>query len=47
MLDHYHNNEHITTQKFTRLTAQNFAAKLKQVSLANKADIDDLVKNRF
>ena len=42
--DHDHSNKYITTQKFNRLTADNFAAGLKQANLASKNDIADFVK---
>ena len=48
--DHNH-DEYITTPEFNKLTAENFAAILKQVNLAsksdfvNKTDFDNQVKN--
>ena len=48
--DHNH-HEYITTPEFNKLTAENFAAILKQVNLAsksdfvNKTDFDNQVKN--
>ena len=36
-----HGNKYITTQEFNRLTAENFAARLKQANLATKAEIAD------
>ena len=33
--DHDHNNKYITTQEFSKLTARNFASRLKQANLAN------------
>ena len=41
--DHDH-DEYITTQVFNKLTAESFAARLKQANLATKSDIDDLVE---
>ena len=41
---HDHNNKYITTQKFNRLIAGNFDARLKQENLPTKADIDDFVE---
>ena len=35
ILDHDHNNKYITTQEFNRLTAENFAARLKKSKLSN------------
>ena len=35
-LNHDHGNKYITTQEFNRLTAENFAARLKQANLATK-----------
>ena len=35
------NPEYITTQEFNKLTAENFAARLKQVDLVNKTDFDN------
>ena len=28
--DHYHSNKYVTTEEFNKLTAENFAARLKQ-----------------
>ena len=43
IFDHnYH--KYITTGKFNKLMADNFAARLKQASLATKTDIDDFVE---
>ena len=48
IFDHDHNNKYITTQKFNRLIAGNFAARLKQENLPTIADIDDFVeKTKF
>ena len=41
--DQDHSNKYITTQKFNKLTSENFAAKLKQVNLASKSDIAKFV----
>ena len=46
VLGHDH-SKFITTQKFTKLTADIFAARLAQAKLATKDDIADLVKDRF
>ena len=35
------NSKYITTQEFTNLIAENFAARLKQASLVNKIDFDN------
>ena len=40
----YNHDKYITTQEFNKLTADNFAARLKQANLATKSDIDDIVK---
>ena len=37
---------YITTQEFTKLTSENFAARLKQVNLATKNQIADFVKQK-
>ena len=42
--DHYHSNKYITTQRFNKLTVENFEARLAQAKLATKADIADFVK---
>ena len=34
------NVKYITTQEFKNLMAENFAARLKEVNLVNKADLD-------
>ena len=36
---------HITTPEFNKLTAEYFAARLKQVNLASKSDIANFLKN--
>ena len=41
--DHHH-DKYITTPEFNKLTAENFAARLKQINLATKSDIDNFVK---
>ena len=46
ILDHDHNNKYITSQEFNRLTAENFAARLKKANLANKADTGDFVEKK-
>ena len=38
---------YITTQEFNKLTADNFAARLKQANVANKYDIADFAKNTY
>ena len=38
-------NKYITTPKFNKLTAENFAARLKQANLVTKTDFDDELKN--
>ena len=35
------NSKYITTQEFNKLTAENFAARLKQADLVNKIDFDN------
>ena len=42
--DHDHSNKYITTPEFNKLTAENFAARLKQTNLASKSDIVNFVK---
>ena len=42
--DHDDNNNDIITQEFNILIAGNFAAKLKQASLATKTDIDNFAE---
>ena len=44
LTDHNHNN-YITTPEFNKLTAENFAARLKEVNLVRKKDFDDKLKN--
>ena len=34
--DHDHSNKYITTLEFNRLTAENFAARLKEANLASQ-----------
>ena len=54
IIDHDDSNKYITTLGFNKLTAENFAATLKQANLAsksgiadfiNKADFDNKLKN--
>ena len=42
--DHCHSNKYITTQRFNKLTVENFEARLAQAKLRTKADIADFVK---
>ena len=42
--DHNH-DKHITTPEFNKLTAENFAARLKQANLVTKTDFDDKLKS--
>ena len=44
LTDHNHDN-HITTPEFNKLTAENFAARLKLANLVRKTDFDDKLKN--
>ena len=44
--DHDH-GIYITTQELNKLTADNFAARLKQANLASKNDIANFVKKDF
>ena len=39
------NSKHNTTQEFNKLTAENFAAKLKQADLMNKTDFGKKLTN--
>ena len=41
--DHNH-HKHITTQKFNKLTTENFTARLKQPKLASKINISNFLK---
>ena len=41
--DHDH-DKYITTQKFNKLSSENFTARLKQANLANRNDIANFVK---
>ena len=43
----YNHDKYITTQEFNKLTADNFAARLKQANLATKSDIDIVKKTNF
>ena len=45
--DHDHSNKYITTPEFNKLTAENFAAELKQVNVASKCDIFNLVNKTY
>ena len=40
MLDHKH-DKYITTEEFNKLTADNFAARIKEAKLVTKTDIAD------
>ena len=42
-LDH---DRYITNQEFNNLTAEHFAARLKETNLASKNDIDDFLKKK-
>ena len=42
--DHDHSNMYITTQKFNKLTVDNFADRLKQAISGSKSDVADFVK---
>ena len=42
--DYDQSNKHITTPEFNKLTAEKFAARLKQAKLARKSDIAYFVK---
>ena len=42
-LDH---DRYITNQEFNKLTAEHFAARLKQTNFASKNDIDDFLKKK-
>ena len=44
LTDHNH-DEYITTPKLNKLTAENFAARLKQANLVTKTDFDDKLKS--
>ena len=39
--DHDHNNKYITTQKFDKLTEENFKERFKQADLVSKTDFDN------
>ena len=41
--DHDHSNKYITVPEFAKLSAENFAARLKQANSASKSDIGNLV----
>ena len=42
--DDDHSTKYIPTKEFNRLTAQNFAARINQVHLASKNDIDNYIE---
>ena len=42
--DHNH-DKYITTTEFPKLTAENFAARLKQANLVTKIDFDEKLKS--
>ena len=42
IIDHNH-DKYITTPEFNKLTAESFAARLKQANLASKSDIANFV----
>ena len=44
--DHNH-DKYITTAEFHKLTAENFASRLKQPNLSSKSDIANFVNKRF
>ena len=44
LTDHNH-EKYITTPEFNKVTAENFAAKLKQANLVTKTDFDDKLKS--
>ena len=44
LIDH-NRGKNITTPEFNRLTAENFAARLKQANLVTKTDFDDKLKS--
>ena len=44
IVDHNHNNKHMTTKKLHKLTAEKFTSRLKQVNLATKVDIDYFIE---
>ena len=44
-LTNHSHDKYITTQEFNKLTAQNFAARLKQANLLTKTDFDDKLKS--
>ena len=41
----YNHDKYITTSEFNKLTAENFAARLKQANLITKTDFDDKLKS--
>ena len=44
-LTNHSHDKYITTQEFNKLTAQIFAARLKQANLLTKTDFDDKLKS--
>ena len=44
LTDHHH-GKYVTTPEFNKLTAENFAARLKQANLVTKTDFDDKLKS--
>ena len=44
-LTNHSHDKYITNQEFNKLTAQNFAARLKQANLLTKTDFDDKLKS--
>ena len=44
-LTNHSHDKYITTQEFNKLTAQNFAARLKQANLLTKTYFDDKLKS--
>ena len=44
-LTNHSHDKYITTQEFNKLTAQNFAARLKQANLLTNTDFDDKLKS--
>ena len=44
LTDHNH-HKYITSPDFHKLTAENFAARLKKANLVTKTDLDDKIKS--
>ena len=44
MVVHDHDNQYFTTPEFNKLLAEDFAARIKQVNVATKANFDDFVE---